>query len=81
MENEKIVTNSVAGLEPQSQDKRSSFSEIGTTMEFDSAKEKKLLRKLDLTFSPIFMLLYLSSFLDRSNIGKHGLPIACMCSS
>jgi hypothetical protein len=35
----------------------------------DRAKEIKLLAKLDLAFTPIIMLLYLSSFLDRSNIG------------
>jgi len=35
----------------------------------DPAKEVKLLAKLDLAFVPIIMLLYLSSFLDRSNIG------------
>lgn len=35
----------------------------------DPAKEVKLLAKLDLAFTPIIMLLYLSAFLDRSNIG------------
>jgi hypothetical protein len=35
----------------------------------DPAKEVKLLAKLDLAFVPIIMLVYLSCFLDRSNIG------------
>jgi hypothetical protein len=35
----------------------------------DRSKETKLLAKLDLAFTPIIMLLYLSCFLDRSNIG------------
>ncbi|KAH6675068.1 major facilitator superfamily domain-containing protein [Halenospora varia] len=43
-----------------------------TTDEFyvDPIKEKKLLAKLDLAFTPIIMLVYLSCFLDRSNIGN-----------
>lgn len=46
-----------------------------TTDEFyvDPVKEKKLLAKLDLAFTPIIMLVYLSCFLDRSNIGKYPL--------
>ena len=36
----------------------------------DAAAEKKLLAKLDLFFVPIIMLVYLSCFLDRSNIGN-----------
>lgn len=36
----------------------------------DAASEKKLLRKLDAVFVPIIMLVYLSCFLDRTNIGN-----------
>ncbi|TAQ84068.1 hypothetical protein B7494_g7604 [Chlorociboria aeruginascens] len=36
----------------------------------DPVKEKKLLAKLDLAFTPVIMLVYLSCFLDRSNIGN-----------
>jgi hypothetical protein len=39
----------------------------------DPAKEVKLLAKLDLAFTPVIMLVYLSCFLDRSNIGIHPL--------
>ena len=35
----------------------------------DPVKEKKLLARLDLFFVPIIMLVYLSCFLDRTNIG------------
>jgi len=35
----------------------------------DPVKEVRLLAKLDLAFTPIIMLVYLSCFLDRSNIG------------
>ncbi len=35
----------------------------------DPVKEVKLLAKLDLAFTPVIMLVYLSCFLDRSNIG------------
>lgn len=42
-----------------------------TTVEaIDPAEESKLLAKLDLFFVPIIMLVYLSCFLDRSNIGN-----------
>ncbi|KAL8773501.1 MAG: hypothetical protein Q9209_001605 [Squamulea sp. 1 TL-2023] len=37
---------------------------------FDQTAEQKLVRKLDLHIIPIFMLLYLFSFLDRVNIGN-----------
>lgn len=36
----------------------------------DPAEERKLLIKLDLFFVPIIMVVYLSCFLDRSNIGN-----------
>lgn len=41
-----------------------------TTPTIDPAEESKLLNKLDLYFVPIIMLVYLSCFLDRSNIGN-----------
>lgn len=42
-----------------------------TTFEtIDQAEESKLLNKLDLFFVPVIMLVYLSCFLDRSNIGN-----------
>ncbi|RAL64861.1 hypothetical protein DID88_001457 [Monilinia fructigena] len=50
-------------LEPAAED-----SEIEVYI--DSAKEAKLLAKLDLAFTPVIMLVYLSCFLDRSNIGN-----------
>lgn len=39
----------------------------GGQWEIDKAKEKKLVRKLDLFIVPPVMLLYLLSFLDRYN--------------
>ncbi|KAL9931921.1 hypothetical protein V8E36_009236 [Tilletia maclaganii] len=36
---------------------------------YTAAKEKKVLRKIDFLIVPIFSLLYLLSFLDRTNIG------------
>lgn len=35
----------------------------------DPTKEIKLLAKLDIFFVPVIMLVYLTCFLDRSNIG------------
>lgn len=37
----------------------------GGAVEIDRAKEKKLVRKLDLHVVPVVMLLYALSFLDR----------------
>ncbi|KAM0231958.1 hypothetical protein ACHAPO_008257 [Fusarium lateritium] len=37
---------------------------------FDQASTKKLLRKIDWTLIPFLALLYLLSFLDRTNIGN-----------
>jgi hypothetical protein len=45
------------------------LKEVGSIEpQIDPAKEKILLAKLDLFFTPIIMLVYLSCFLDRSNI-------------
>ncbi|KAI0064095.1 MFS general substrate transporter [Artomyces pyxidatus] len=38
--------------------------------DYDSPEDRKLLRKVDLRLIPILTLLYLLSFLDRSNIGN-----------
>lgn len=35
----------------------------------DTAKHKKLLRKIDWRLLPLLMLLYLAAYLDRANIG------------
>lgn len=42
----------------------------GSIETIDAKAERKLLLKLDLYFVPIIMLLYLTCFLDRSNIGN-----------
>lgn len=45
----------------------------------DAKAERKLLRKLDMFFVPIIMLIYLTCFLDRTNIGNvkvAGMPEA-----
>ena len=46
-----------------------SLHESDDEFHIDPAKEVKLLAKLDLGLIWIIMLLYLSCFLDRSNIG------------
>jgi len=62
-------------------------SAVGEDLQFeqiDPAKEKKLLRKLDMAFTPVIMLVYLSCFLDRSNIGNvrtAGMPAAIHAST
>ncbi|SMQ51012.1 unnamed protein product [Zymoseptoria tritici ST99CH_3D7] len=39
-------------------------------LEIDPARERRLVRKLDLWLSPMMILLFLMSYLDRSNIGN-----------
>ncbi|KAK5195889.1 hypothetical protein LTR47_002824 [Exophiala xenobiotica] len=47
------------------------LQEVGSMIpQLDPKKEKILLAKLDLFFTPVIMLVYLSCFLDRSNIGN-----------
>ncbi|KAJ3507524.1 hypothetical protein NLJ89_g6257 [Agrocybe chaxingu] len=43
---------------------------VTTTDDFNTPEDKKLVRKIDLRLIPILTLLYLLSFLDRSNIGN-----------
>jgi hypothetical protein len=56
------VEKSASGLEEFSNENNDEFY-------VDPVKEVKLLAKLDLAFTPVIMLVYLSCFLDRSNIG------------
>ena len=59
----------VAGASNQHLVEEDGLKEIGSTEPLiDPAKEKILLAKLDLFFTPIIMLVYLSCFLDRTNI-------------
>lgn len=42
----------------------------------EPAQERKLLRKLDLIFTPVLMLVYLTCFLDRGNIGNKTIIVS-----
>lgn len=42
----------------------------GSAKEFDTKFTKRLLRKIDFALIPFLSLLYLLSFLDRTNIGN-----------
>ncbi|KAM3534524.1 hypothetical protein MY4038_002212 [Beauveria bassiana] len=57
--------------DPSALDDSSHVEADGTCIEtIDARSERKLLLKLDLYFVPIIMLVYLTCFLDRSNIGN-----------
>lgn len=43
---------------------------LSTTDDFNTPEDKRLVRKIDFRLIPILTLLYLLSFLDRSNIGN-----------
>lgn len=43
---------------------------LGEEVDFSGVDEKKTLRKMDVRLIPMLALLYLLSFLDRSNIGN-----------
>lgn len=53
-----------------SDEKHDAGSQIEGGEVIDPSKEKKLLMKLDMGFVPVIMVVYLSCFLDRSNIGN-----------
>lgn len=60
-------------------DNARSSTEVGLGEEtIDPARETKLLAKLDLFFVPIIMVVYLSCFLDRANIGKGARDITLL---
>ena len=46
-----------------------SFTEAAN-VEYDEKMAKKLVRKIDLHIMPVLVILYLLSFLDRTNIGN-----------
>ena len=50
--------------------------ELEADSEYAGVNEKTLLRKLDLNLLPALTLLYLLSFLDRSNGGHHFMAIS-----
>ncbi|EXJ96271.1 hypothetical protein A1O1_01397 [Capronia coronata CBS 617.96] len=56
--------------QPTTDDGLKETGSVSVMPQIDPAKEKILLAKLDLMFNPIIMLVYLSCFLDRSNIGN-----------
>jgi hypothetical protein len=45
-------------------------STLAPTLDYTEAEEKRLVRKLDWKLLPILTVLYLLSFLDRSNLGN-----------
>jgi hypothetical protein len=67
MEDSNIEKNGAIEKYPSGLDHTS--DEANDEFYVDPAKEVKLLAKLDLGLVWIIMLLYLSCFLDRSNIG------------
>lgn len=61
---EKTLSDTVAQDVPGAGESGSSHVYI------DPEKEKKVVRKLDMFIVPVFMITYLFSFLDRSNLGN-----------
>ena len=45
-------------------------SQLDTPLFLDPQSEKKLVRKLDIWISPIMTIIFLTSYLDRANIGN-----------
>ncbi|KAI9796266.1 MAG: hypothetical protein M1825_000857 [Sarcosagium campestre] len=78
----RTVTDSDSGRSPSDEEKRSSLDEIildphlprdpdaGLSVEERAKIDRKLLWQLDLRLIPWLCLLYLASFLDRTNIGN-----------
>ncbi|KAI0056572.1 MFS general substrate transporter [Artomyces pyxidatus] len=61
---------SVSDLEKPPRSLADSTDGSSLVYDYDSPEDRKLLRKIDLRLIPIVTLLYLLSFLDRSNIGN-----------
>lgn len=57
----------VVGL-PSFQNERDEYEYMLT--QFDSKRQAKLLRKIDLRLLPVLIVFYLISFLDRANFGN-----------
>lgn len=57
-------------LESADEGQTSTAADSFASIEYTPAEEKKLVRKIDWILLPITVLLYLLSFLDRSNIGN-----------
>ena len=64
---EKALGNGMARTPTRTEDGECESVQIA---QIDPVEERKLLAKLDLAFIPVIMLVYLSCFLDRSNIGR-----------
>lgn len=47
-----------------------SNEELAARLWIDPAREKRLVRKLDLWIAPVMMIVFLTAYLDRSNIGN-----------
>jgi hypothetical protein len=62
-------TESLDNVEKSASGLGNNLNESDEEFYVDPVKEVKLLAKLDLAFTPVIMLVYLSCFLDRSNIG------------
>jgi hypothetical protein len=60
--------------EPKSMEKitqlGAEWDEASLTVSIDPELEKKLVRKLDLFIIPVYVIIYIFSFLDRSDIGN-----------
>lgn len=66
-----MVTQHADGLSMKEKNEilHSDHIEHNQTVDHDwSAKEKKLVRKLDMTLMPMVWILYLFNYLDRNNI-------------
>jgi hypothetical protein len=60
----------VVDKSPQRSDEEGESFPQDTRARYDANQTKKLLRKLDTHIMPVIIVLYLLSFLDRTNIGN-----------
>ncbi|KAL4786832.1 MFS general substrate transporter [Aspergillus varians] len=67
------------GMEKDMHIKEDALDDLSHGTAIDIAKEKKVLAKLDIFLTPVLFIVYLSCFIDRSNIGNvkvAGMPEA-----
>ncbi|PBP17630.1 hypothetical protein BUE80_DR011580 [Diplocarpon rosae] len=65
-----LAENALRPVVTSNIDEKTKISQLGEVSTFDAVQTKKLLRKLDWHLVPFLSLLYLLSFLDRTNIGN-----------
>jgi sugar phosphate permease len=67
---EKTSSSAASELHSSGEEGKKSIDTLSPPFEYTESEERKIVRKIDFLLLPILTILYLLSFLDRSNIGN-----------